>query len=156
MAVISSRSMANVEPVGTIPAAADGGLIDELVEIGMLYDKLSVFLCHLGRGDMYVGCLAEEVLRASGTTDGTVQLSAAVTAGNDDATVAASQGLEDRQAERPQVFYFFLAGRVGDAAADSCARKGHLAKREMLREHYCLCVFHSICCFVSFTVAKVL
>ena len=51
--------MANVEPVGTIPAAADGGFIDELVEIGILYDKLSVFLCHLWRGDMYVGYLAE-------------------------------------------------------------------------------------------------
>lgn len=120
MAVRAVDGMTDVQPPWVILFAGDG-LTDELVEIGVVTDKLEVLLRLLTRGDVDVGSLTTEVLRVRRPTDEAVDFPTAVSAGDDDATVAQTEGFEDGATEEAEVLDDLRCRRVVDAEAEGGA-----------------------------------
>lgn len=129
-------------------AQATAMLEEQLVEVRVADDPLEPVARHLLVGHGEVGSLAQHVLRATYATHRTVQLLAAVAAGDADrVAVVLSQGFQDFAAQVLHGQHLLVAWLVVDAEALGSDTLGEFAECEVLRQLNVILFIHSVFVF---------
>ena len=140
-----------VPPAGEVqPAVAQATamLEEQLVEVSVADNPLKPVARHLFVGHGEVSSLAQHVLRAAYATHRTVQLLAAVAAGDADRlAVVLSQGFQDFAAQVLHGQHLLVAGLVVDAEALGSDTLGKFAERKVLRQLNVVLFIHSVFVF---------
>ena len=129
-------------------AQATAVLEEQLVKVRVADNPLEPVACHLLVGHGEVGSLAQHVLRAAHATHRSVQLLAAVAAGDADGlAVVLAQGLQDFAAQVLHGQHLLVARLVVDAEALGSDTLGEFAELEVLRQLNVVLFIHSVFVF---------